>query len=54
MKQRLSTDRLPIDGKEWTVQGWKDLHEAIEKVKLKVRRRHQPKEEGSEGDSERG
>lgn len=37
-KPRLTVDGLPIDARDWLVQDWIDLHEAIEKVKRNVAR----------------
>ena len=31
---------LPVDANEWTVEDWRDLHEAIEQVKRRVAERH--------------
>lgn len=39
-KPRLNRDGLPIDKNDWLPQDWQDLHEAIEKVKRNVARRH--------------
>ncbi len=37
---RLTPDGLPIDAREWTRADWQDLHEAMEKVKRIVGKRH--------------
>ncbi len=39
-RRRRSPDGLPIDAKEWTEADWRDLHEAMETVKRKVKARH--------------
>lgn len=33
-------DGVPVDPKDWTPEDWKDLHQAIEAVKDKIRKRH--------------
>jgi hypothetical protein len=38
--RRLNVDGLPIDAKDWTEADWRDLHEAIERVKRNVAARH--------------
>lgn len=38
--KRLNRDGLPIDGKDWTEDDWRDLHNAIETIKRKVAKRH--------------
>ncbi len=42
-KPRLTRDGLPVDPREWTVTDWKDLHEAVEKVRRLIAARHRPK-----------
>lgn len=49
-KQQLNRDGLPIDARDWTEADWQDLHEAIEKVKRNVARRHRPPEDREEKD----
>jgi hypothetical protein len=39
-KSRYTEDGLPKDGREWTGDDWRDLHEAMETVKRKVGERH--------------
>jgi hypothetical protein len=49
---RFTEDGLPKDGREWTVDDWRDLHEAMETVKRKVSERHArpvPTSEGTQG-----
>jgi hypothetical protein len=31
---------LPRDGRDWTVQDWKDLYEGMEAIKAKIAQRH--------------
>ena len=40
-RTKLSAAGLPIDGRDWNIADWKDLHEAIEKAKRLVRERHE-------------
>lgn len=53
MTKRLSRDGLPVDARDWQYEDWQDLHEAIEKVKRNVARRHSAActPEGGAGDS---
>lgn len=39
-KKKLNCDGLPIDKNDWTTQDWQDLHEAVERVKRNIARRH--------------
>lgn len=47
-RRRRSPDGLPIDAKEWTEADWRDLHEAMETVKRKVKARHGKDEDENE------
>jgi hypothetical protein len=38
--KRLSRDGLPINPRDWTRTDWQDLHEAMERAKNAIRRRH--------------
>jgi hypothetical protein len=40
--KKLSRDGLPVDPKEWTKADWQDLHEAMEKAKRLISKRHKP------------
>lgn len=37
---KLSRDGLPVDGRDWTQEDWRDLHNAIETAKTAIRGRH--------------
>jgi len=37
---RLSRDGLPVDAKDWTRTDWQDLHEAMERAKRAIAKRH--------------
>jgi len=37
---RLSRDGLPVDPRDWTRADWQDLHNAMEKAKRAIRKRH--------------
>jgi hypothetical protein len=37
---KLSRDGIPIDAKDWTAADWQDLHNAIERAKNAIRKRH--------------
>lgn len=39
-RRKLSPDGLPIDPREWLAEDWRDLHEAIERIKKRVGERH--------------
>lgn len=39
-RRKLSPDGLPIDPREWLAEDWSDLHEAIERIKKRIRDRH--------------
>lgn len=43
--KKLNRDGLPVDARDWTEADWRELHEAIERIKRNVARRHQPKGE---------
>ncbi len=38
--KRFTQDGLPRDKNDWTEDDWRDLHEALESVKRKVKERH--------------
>lgn len=38
--KKLSKDGLPIDPKDWTQADWQDLHEAMERAKRTISKRH--------------
>ncbi len=37
---KLSRDGLPVDAKDWTRSDWQDLHEAMERAKRAIAKRH--------------
>lgn len=37
---KLSRDGIPIDARDWTAADWQDLHNAIERAKNAIRKRH--------------
>ncbi len=39
-RSRFNEDGLPKDARDWTEEDWRDLHEAMESVKRKVKVRH--------------
>jgi Trm5-related predicted tRNA methylase len=43
--KRFTADGLPRDAREWTEADWRDLHDAMERVKENVRKRHQEGED---------
>lgn len=38
--KRLTEDGIPRDGREWTLEDWKSLHEAMKKAKAEIAERH--------------
>jgi hypothetical protein len=38
--KRFTEEGLPRDGRDWTVQDWKDLYEGMEAIKAKIAQRH--------------
>lgn len=36
-RRKLSPDGLPIDPREWLAEDWRDLHEAFEQIKKRIR-----------------
>ncbi len=39
-RKRLNAEGLPVDANDWTPADWQDLHEAVERVKRNIARRH--------------
>jgi hypothetical protein len=37
---KLNRDGIPIDARDWTEADWQDLHNAIERAKNAIRKRH--------------
>ena len=37
---KLDRDGIPIDARDWTTADWQDLHNAIERAKNAIRKRH--------------
>ena len=37
---KLDRDGIPIDARDWTEADWQDLHNAIERAKNAIRKRH--------------
>ncbi len=42
-RQRFTDEGLPRNPNDWLEEDWRDLHEAIEEIKAKIKRRHEAK-----------
>lgn len=38
--KKLNRDGLPLDARDWTEADWRELHEAIKRIKRNVAARH--------------